>query len=148
MSDCIAFLAKLCGKCEGTGVNHEGQSYTGQLILDSQINRLAMLLHFAATGSDGTVFHRETLMIGVQPDGTTAAFSISNNIPGLASFRVTQPATQSVVLTLGNIEDPASFRELITFRLEPGGELFHGYAWAMSGEPMQERSSALLRCVS
>jgi hypothetical protein len=144
MSDCIAFLAKLCGTWEGSGVNHEGQSYTGQLILDPQINPLAMLLHFTATGADGAVFHRETLMIGVQPDGSTAAFSISNNIPGLASFRVTQPSTESLVLTLGDIEDPNSFRELITFRLEPGGELFHGYSWAMPGELMQDRSSALL----
>jgi hypothetical protein len=148
MSDGIAFLANLCGKWEGSGVNHEGQDYTGQLILDPQINRLAMLLHFTATGAAGTVFHRETLMIGVQPDGSTAAFSISNNIPGLASFRVTQPATESLVLTLGDIEDPNSFRELITFRLAPGGELFHGYSWAMPGEPLQERSSALLRCVT
>ena len=126
MSDCIAFLAKLCGKWEGSGVNHEGQGYTGQLILDPQINRLAMLLHFAAKGSDGTIYHRETLMIGVQPNGTTAAFSGSNNIPGLASFLVTQPTSQSLVLTLGNIEDAGTFREVITFRLESGGELFHG----------------------
>jgi hypothetical protein len=148
MSDCVAFLAKLCGKWEGSGVNHEGQGYTGQLILDPQINSLAMLLHFAATGADRTVYHRETFMIGVQPDGSTAAFSVSNNIPGLASFRVTQPSTQSLLLTLGNIEEPSAFREVITFRLEPGGELFHGYAWAMPGEAMQERSSALLHCVT
>jgi hypothetical protein len=148
MSDCIAFLAKLRGRWEGSGVNHEGQDYTGQLILDPQINPLAILLHFTATGADGTVFHRETSMLGVQPDGSAAAFSISNNIPGLASFRVTQPTTQSVALTLGNLEDPGNFRELITFRLEPGEALFHGYSWAMPGEPMQERSSALLRRVS
>jgi hypothetical protein len=148
MSDCIAFLAKLRGRWEGSGVNHEGQDYTGQLILDPQINPLAILLHFTATGADGTVFHRETSMLGVQPDGSTAAYSISNNIPGMASFQVTQPTTQSVALTLGNLEDPGSFRELITFRLEPGEALFHGYSWAMPGEPMQERSSALLRRVS
>ncbi len=146
MSDCIAFLAKLCGNWEGAGLNHEGQSYTGQLILDPQINRLAILLHFSAKGSDGVVYHRETIMIGVQPNGTTAAFSVSNNIPGVASFLVTQPTSQSLVLTLGNIEDPGTFREVITFRLERGEELFHGYSWAMPGEPMQERSSALLRC--
>jgi hypothetical protein len=144
MSDCIAFLAKLCGTWEGSGVNHEGQRYTGQLILDPQINPLAMLLHFTATGADGAVYHRETLMLGVQPDGSAAAYSISNNIPGMASFQVTQPASQSLNLTLGNLEDPVSFREVITFRLEPGGELFHGYSWAMPGEPMQDRSSALL----
>jgi hypothetical protein len=87
-------------------------------------------------------------MIGVAPNGATAAFSVSNNIPGLASFLVTQPTSQSLVLTLGNIEDAGTFREVITFRLQPGEELFHGYAWAMPGEPMQERSSALLRCVA
>ena len=148
MSDYIAFLAKLCGKWEGSGLNHEGQSYTGQLILDPQINSLAMLIHFAAEGSDGTLYHRETLMIGMQSNGTTAAFSVSNNIPGLASFSATQPTTQSLLLTLGNIDDEDSFREVITFRLESDGELFHGYSWAMPGEPIQERSSALLHRIS
>jgi hypothetical protein len=144
MTNCIGFLAGLAGTWEGSGINHESQAYTFILTIEAPVNQAAIILRFQAAGTDGTIFHMETLMVGIQPGGTCIAYSASNNVPGVVAFSATQPAPETILLTLGDLADLAAFREVITLRLETAAEIFHGFAWAMPGEPMQDRSAARL----
>jgi hypothetical protein len=107
------------------------------------VNAAALILRFTATGVDGAVYHRETLMAGREDGGDMAAYSASNNIAGIVRFSVAPRGAEGVVFTLGALDDVSGFRETITLRLE-GPELFQGFAWAMPGEVMRERSSARL----
>ncbi len=148
MTNCIAFLGKLAGRWEGAGINHEGQSYKGEITFDVPVNNSAAIIHCLATGTDGSVYHLETLMVGTEPGGACFAYSASNNVPGVVHFSITQPSPESIVFTLGDLADLSNFREVITMRIEAESELFHGFAWAMPGEPMQERSSGRLSPVT
>jgi hypothetical protein len=144
MSDSIAFLIELMGLWEGEGVNHEGQAYRGRMVVEPPMNQAAMLVRFVATGLDGAAYHREVLMAGLTAEGEEVAFSISNNLPGIVRFEMARPAPNHVVFTFGRLENNDSFREVITIRRDADGGIFHGFAWAMPGEAMQERSSARL----
>jgi hypothetical protein len=148
MTNIMTFLTRLVGKWEGAGINREGQAYVGTLTVEAPVNEAAIIILFQAAGTDGSIYHGETLMIGMQPGGDCVAYSASNNVPGVATFVVTQPAPETILLTLGDLADLSAFREVITLRLETGPEIFHGFAWAMPVEAMQDRSSArLLRVV-
>jgi len=144
MTNCIAFLAKLAGKWEGSGINHEGQDYKGKATFDAPVNESAIMIRFQAAAADGSIYHFETLMVGKEPDGDFTAYSASNNVPGIVHFSVSQPTPESLVLTLGDLANLSTFREVITMRVGAGGELIHAFAWAMPGEAMQDRSSARL----
>lgn len=143
MVDCLAFLAGIVGNWEGEGVNHEGQVYTGRLVVEAPVNAAAIILRFTATGVYGELYHQEILMAGSEEGGDMAAYSASNNLAGIARFSIVQSGPEAVVFTLGALDNFAGFRETITLRLE-GAELFHGFAWAMPGEVLRERSSARL----
>jgi len=89
------------------------------------------------------IYHAETLLIS-----DIAAYSASTNLPGIAHFAVTHPAPDTIHLTLGDLANPQTFREVITLRLDPSGTLLHNFAWAMPNDPIQNKSSAHLRQVS
>lgn len=50
MTDCISFLAALAGKWEGSGINHEGQVYKGEVSFEAPINKSAAILRVLAAG--------------------------------------------------------------------------------------------------
>jgi hypothetical protein len=139
----ITFLAALTGAWQGQGINHESQPYQARLTFDPPINPSALSVHFTATGEDGAIYHAETLLIGA-----AAAYSASTNLPGIAHFAVTHPTPDAIHLTLGDLTNQNSFREVITLRLDASGTLLHNFAWAMPNDPIQNKSTAHLRQVS
>jgi hypothetical protein len=110
MTNIITFLSSLAGKWEGSGINHEGQAYTGTLTVEAPVNNAAIIIRFQAAGADGAIYHVETLMLGIQPGGGGVAYSASNNVPGVVAFSATQPAPETILLTLGDLADLAAFR--------------------------------------
>jgi hypothetical protein len=133
-----AFLATLAGTWTGQGTNHESQPFTARLTLH-QLNPTAIQLNFTATGTDGTTYHTETILIG--PETATSA---SNNHPGLAQFTVSHPTPDTLILTLGDLSDQSMFRETITLHLTPTGDIHQTYAWALPGTQLAPSSFATL----
>jgi hypothetical protein len=128
------FLIPLAGTWSGPGLNHESQPYTGRLTI-TPINPTATILTFTATGTDGTIYHAETILIG-----ETTSTSASNNLPGLATFTVAHPTEDTLTLTLGDLTDDTTFRETITLQHAPDGTLHQSYSWSLPGSPIQTRS--------
>jgi hypothetical protein len=131
-------LPSLTGTWTGAGVNHESQPFTAHLTIHP-INSTAFILTFTATGTDGEIYHTETILIS-----ETSATSASNNLPGLATFTVTRPNPETLTLTLGDLTNETAFRETITLHSPTPDTLHNTYAWAMPGEPLRPSSTSHL----
>jgi hypothetical protein len=139
----VTFLALCAGSYQGQGVNHEGQDFDAAFTINPPRNTHAVVTHYRAAALAGELFHEDHMFVGLGPAGTWQAVSASNNIPGLQYFAVAIAGAQ-LTLTHGDLSDLASFREVITLKLQASGEIHHQFAWAMPGQTLRTQSECLL----
>lgn len=143
-------LRPWAGRYAGSGVNHEGEAFTGQLTLTPVLGGQGLRLHFLANLGDGTVAHEEESLISPALAGGWVLWCLNTNAPGayahqLVAGPLPQGATQAFVFEHGKLEDESSFRERITLSLHPEGALGYTYAWGLPGGPFAERSGLVMR---
>ena len=83
MANMIAKLANRSGVYEGRGLNHEGQPFTGKLIVSPLLDGRGVAVQFRATGDDGTLYHEENTTIAPKLSGGLGLFNLNTNMPGL-----------------------------------------------------------------
>ena len=140
-------LQKCSGTYVGQGVNHEGQAFTGTLVLLPKFDGKGFTLDFTAKGADGSVYHREHSLLGPTPSQKISLWVMSTNHPGVMEHTLTEReatpgAEASLFFQMGDLKNRDTFREEIVLDLWPGGDLSYRYFYGVSGGDFQERSGA------
>ena len=132
--------------CVGTGINHERQSFEGSIEINPVANGKGAQVIFRAVGSDGSVFHEETSLLGPGFDGKPCLFVLSNNHPAVTPHSLKHNSisddSQSFVFGFGDIANQSTFREEIHLDLFSDGSVSYKYFWGMPGGEFAERSGA------
>ncbi|POZ60907.1 hypothetical protein [Chromobacterium alticapitis] len=145
----LAALQSLPSQFCGEGINHNDQTFTGCLNWMPLPGQRALLLHYSATGADGSTLHRESTLLGYQPDGTLCLWPVMEELP----FVLPHPAirlaedghgTLEIVFASGPRSLAELFRQEITIRLEANGQLYLAHAWGMPNSSFEDRSQCRL----
>jgi len=137
-------------KFTGSGVNHEGESFTATLVLQPLVGGSALMFHYVATRTDGVQVHSEATLLGSDSNGSLCLWPVMVELPVVlphAQKTLTTSADGgiSVVFASGAREDMGAFREEITIRLKPSGALVYAHSWGMPGGDFAERSGCEFR---
>ncbi len=140
-------LVQATGSYSGSGVNHEGQSFSGYCILNSVMPQKLISVRSEAKGQKGEIFHEEVSWIGRDLAGNLTLFVTSTNHPGITPhvfnrLEESQEGIKRIVFRFGNLDDVNSFREEVTFAIESDGSLQHQYAWGLPGGEFRPRSGS------
>ena len=127
-------------------MNHEKESFIGELKVQPLENGRALLLRYTATLLSGNVAHSESTLLGTGPDGKLCLWPVMSELPVVLPHTEVMSKTEPGKYTLavfgsGPQEDSAKFREEITIQVGSDGSLVYAHAWGMSGGNFEERSS-------
>ena len=130
----------------GEGINHENEPFVGELSVQTLEGGSAALLKYVATLQNGEVAHSESTLLGVGPDGNLCLWPVMSELPvvlpHVEKISHSEPGTfTEAVFASGNRDDPSSFREEITVRVNSDGSLLYAHAWGLPGGSFEERSS-------
>ena len=130
----------------GEDINHENEPFVGELTVQSLEGGSAALLKYVATLQNGEVAHSESTLLGVGPDGNLCLWPVMSELPvvlpHVERISHSEPgAFTEAVFASGNRDDPSSFREEITVRVNSDGSLLYAHAWGLPGGSFEERSS-------
>ncbi|MGZ3692650.1 MAG: hypothetical protein ACXWQO_00150 [Bdellovibrionota bacterium] len=144
-----SLLSEAIGTYRGSGINHEGQNFTGTLKLETAYPGKLLGLRSNAIGSSGEVFHDEVSWIGKDLMGALTLYVTSNNHPGVTAHvfdRLNENSeAKEIIFRFGDPQNRNSFREEITFSLFSDGSLAHHYAWGMPGGDFAPRSGSRMQ---
>ncbi len=129
------------GKYSGTGINHEGESFLGTMVVQQLLNDMGVMLHYEATVSGGHRVHAESTLLAPDMDGNMVLWPVMSELPGVLPHRAIALTESEGVFASGSCEDGSSFREEITIRLEADGTLTYAHAWGMPEGSFEDRSS-------
>ena len=146
MKSVIQIFSKYQGTFEGTGNNHEGQTFRGTFVAKSLFKDKGVAIQFTATGADGTIYHEEQSVLSLTSHEAPALWVLSNNHPANTEHTFCEtPTTPGAEMTFafkyGDLEDPRQFREIITLDFWANGDLSYRYSWGLPGSDLKERSS-------
>jgi len=139
------FLQTLCARAgfyRGTGINHEGQTFTGSLVIRPAFGGAA--LWFRAEGAGAELFHEEIVLIGGTFTGGLTMTSLNTNVPAAQHFVSETADAGGASFVTPDFDKPNMFRERVTLGFTKDG-ITYAFAWGMPGQPVEDRSSALLR---
>ena len=133
----------------GSGVNHEGEHFSGRLVLRSLVGGSAVLLHYTATRSDGQHLHEEVTLLGVNADQVLCLWPVMEEIPfvlphPLLSQETRPDGSLRGVFASGPRDAAATFREEITIEIRRDGALVLAHAWGLPDGGFEDRSSCVL----
>jgi hypothetical protein len=133
----------------GEGINHENESFIGELTVQALEGGRAALLKYVATLKSGEVAHSESTLLGVGPDGNLYLWPVMSELPLVlphvekVSSSEPGPFTQAVFAS-GARDDSTTFREEITICVNSDGSLQYAHAWGLPGGSFAERSSCTM----
>jgi hypothetical protein len=142
----LADLIGRKGQFTGHGVNHEGQTFRGTLILAPILSSKGVSISFRAEGKDGTVYHEEQSVIGPTMNESLGLWVISNNHPAVIQHELSRVETlrdergKTLIFGIGAPEARNTFREEIAMDLHENGDIGYRYFWGMPGGEFKERS--------
>ena len=150
MKNFISTLENLCGTYVGEGINHEKQPFAGTLTFTKTFKGKGVALDFIAKGQDGTIYHKEHSLLGLTPNESLALWVMSDNHPSIIEHRLvgepkTETEKQTLVFSVGDINNSNSFRETISLDLWKDGDVSYRYAWGMPGGTFEERSGVRMK---
>ena len=130
----------------GEGVNHENESFIGELNVQSLEGGQAVLLRYTATLMSGSVVHSETTLLGTGPDGKLCLWPVMSELPVVLPHTEVMNTSEPGKYTLavfgsGPREDSANFREEISIHVSSDGSLVYAHAWGLPGGNFEDRSS-------
>ena len=130
----------------GQGVNHEKESFTGELRVQVLEGGLAAMLRYTATLETGKVVHTESTLLGTGPDGKLCLWPVMSELPVVLPHTEVMSKTESANYTLaafgsGARDDSTKFREEISIQVNSDGSLMYAHAWGLPGGNFEDRSS-------
>ena len=130
----------------GVGVNHENESFVGELKIEALEGGRAVMLSYSATLENGTVVHSESTLLGTGPDGKLCLWPVMSELPVVLPHTEVMTKTEPGQYTLsvfssGARNDSAMFREEITIKFNTEGSLVYAHAWGLPGGSFEDRSS-------
>lgn len=142
-------LSAIAGEYEGEGINHETQPFVGRLSLQPILDKRGFLIQFSATGTDGTIFHKEESTIAPSIHEKLVLWNFNTNTPGLVAHElkdIESPAgiIQSLIFAFSQITDVNTFREEIALKILNDTSISYGYSWGLPGGEFKERSSVCM----
>ena len=133
----------------GEGVNHEKESFIGELKVQALEGGRAVLLKYTATLLTGNVVHSESTLLGTGPDGKLCMWPVMSELPVVLPHtevtNKTEPRkyTRSIFGS-GARDDSAVFREEISIQVNSDGSLQYAHAWGQPGGNFEDRSSCIM----
>lgn len=141
-------LAGGARRYSGRGLNHEGEAFTGTLVVEPLVGGRAVMLHYTARLDDGSIAHEESTLLAPGPDGRLVLWPVMSEIdavlPHAEAHTAPVEAGSGLVFAFGRRDDDSAFREEITVALGAGGALTYAHAWGLPGGPFDDRSSCRL----
>lgn len=143
-------LAKASGRYLGTGVNHLGENFRGELELNARLDDVLVEIRFRATDAD-QAFHEESTWITEDLlNGGIGLWTVSSNTPGVLAHRLfedTQDGSYStkVSFRIGNPDDLTRFRQEISLCVRHDGGIEYAYSWGVPHEAFGSRSRCLFK---
>ena len=130
----------------GEGVNHEKESFIGELKVQALEGGRAVLLKYTATLLTGNVVHSESTLLGTGPDGKLCMWPVMSELPVVLPHTEvtikTEPGKSTLsVFGSGARDDSAMFREEISIQVNSDGSLQYAHAWGLPGGNFEDRSS-------
>ena len=130
----------------GEGMNHENESFIGDLNVQSLEGGRAAQIRYTATLLTGNVVHSESTLLGTGPDGKLCLWPVMSEIPVVLPHAEVMNTTESgkyvlVVFGSGARDDSAIFREEISIQINSDGSLVYSHAWGLPGGNFEDRSS-------
>ena len=130
----------------GEGVNHEKESFIGELKVQALEGGRAALLKYTATLLTGKVVHSESTLLGTGPDGKFCLWPVMSELPVVLPHTEVMSKTESGKYTLavfgsGSRDDSSKFREEICIQVNSDGSLVYAHAWGLPGGNFEDRSS-------
>ena len=130
----------------GEGMNHENESFIGELNVQSLEGGRAALLRYTATLLTGNVAHSESTLLGTGPDGKLCLWPVMSELPVVLPHTEVMNKTESGKCTMavfgsGARDDSATFREEISIQVNTDGSLVYAHAWGLPGGTFEDRSS-------
>jgi hypothetical protein len=130
----------------GEGMNHENESFIGELKVQSLEDGRATLLRYTATLLTGDIVHSESTLLGTGPDGKLCLWPVMSEIPVVLPHTEVMNKTESGKYVLvdfgsGARDDSAKFREEISMQVNSDGSLVYSHAWGLPGGNFEDRSS-------
>jgi hypothetical protein len=138
-------------RLRGAGVNHEGEHFVGELVVEPLEDGRAVLLRYSATLASGERVHGETTLLGTGPAGRLCLWPVMSELPEVLPHEEVRsestPHDVSSVFASGPADDVGTFREEIAIRVGTDGSVRYAHAWGMPGGTFEPRSSCTLRPV-
>jgi hypothetical protein len=130
----------------GEGVNHENESFIGELSVQALEGGRAVLLTYTAMLSTGNVVHSESTLLGTGPDGKLCLWPVMSELPVVLPHTEVMNKTETGNYTLavfgsGARDDSTNFREEISIQVKSDGSLVYAHAWGLPGGNFEDRSS-------
>ena len=130
----------------GDGINHENESFIGELNVQSLEGGRAALLKYTATLLTGNVVHSESTLLGAGSDGKLCLWPVMSELPVVLPHTEVINRTESgkydlAVFGSGARDDSAKFREEISIQVNSDGSLVYAHAWGLPGGNFEDRSS-------
>ena len=128
------------------GMNHENESFIGELNVQSLEGGRAALLRYTATLLTGNVVHTGSTLLGTGPDGKLSMWPVMSELPVVLPHTEVMNKTESGKCTMavfgsGARDDSATFREEISIQVNTDGSLVYAHAWGLPSGTFEDRSS-------
>lgn len=148
--DVLANLRAHTGYYFGEGLNHEGQPFRGEFVLEALVDERGLSILFVASGSNGQVFHKEHSTIAPSIEGRLSLWSLNSNTPSLLQHDLVrsmpeQGAQATYVFGFGDIKNQNSFREEVAIDLFENGDVGYRYSWGLPNAEFAPRSGLRLK---
>lgn len=144
--DVVRSLATFSGSYRGSGVNHEEETFTGTLLMQSAGAGAGLLWTFEAR-DESTLFHAETSLVAAGPDGTPTLWNLGSNLGFVAPHRLVSWSTEGEIATavfqFGE-DHRTEFVERLRLACVPGA-VTYSFEWGHPGDPLRLRSSVTMR---
>lgn len=148
----LARLRNALGVYKGQGVNHAGEAFSADFLLDEGLDGTLIEVRFRAFDKDNA-FHEERTWISENLlTGKMGLWTVSTNTPGVLALELISDTSDGSYSThlqfrIGDPADRSRFREQIELGLRHDGCIEYVYSWGVPHEDFGVRSKALLKPV-
>lgn len=142
-------LLPFLGVYRGQGVNHAGEAFKADFLLDCSLDEDLIEIKYRAYDDD-SVFHEERTWITQDLlKQTVAAWTVSTNTQGVLTLPLIESESDPTYLLRlrfrhGNPDDLSQFREQIELGIRQDRLIEYIYSWGVPHEKFETKSRCLL----
>ena len=133
----LALFRHLPNFWQGTGINHENETFTATLKIEALVDSKAIKLDYVATRVDGKHLHRESGLLAIDHNGTLCLWPVMEELPFVLPHRALEVRVNfdvwSVTFATGEEGNAVSFQEEIAISKDSDGNLVYEHRWGMPG---------------